>query len=138
MKLLLNPQKNIVMQFNRLTVENTPRIQNNSSIDHHLAWLGAMDKGEVPYVYHHVRKGCILQIHSLSVADDRHLMFSVHYGSYFLGILPSTLAKRVQQLDRNGKVYRLTISNILREKYLPPTAIELELEYGADHLADVA
>ena len=63
------------MQFNRLTVENTPRIQNNSSIDHHLAWLGAMDKGEVPYVYHHLRKGCILQLHSLSVADDRHLMF---------------------------------------------------------------
>lgn len=126
------------MQFNRPTVQNTPRIQNNSYIDQHLAWLGAMDKGEVAYVYHHLRKGCILQVHSISGADDRHLMFSVHYGSYFLGILPSTLAKRVQQLDRDGKVYRLTISNIIREKYLPPTAIELELEYGADRLAEVA
>lgn len=126
------------MQFNRLTIQNTPRIQNNASLDQHRAWLGAMDKGEVPYVYHHLRKGCILQIRSLSGAENRHLMFSVHYGTYFLGILSSTLSKRVQQLEKQGKVYRLTISNILREKYLPPTAIEIELECETDYLADVA
>lgn len=126
------------MQFDRLTAQNTSRIQNNVAIDQHRAWLGAMDKGDVPYVYHHLRKGCILQIHSISGANERHLMFSVHYGTYFLGILSSTLAKRVQQLDKEGKVYRLTISNILREKYLPPTAIELELECEADYLSDVA
>lgn len=126
------------MQFNRLTIQNTPRIQNNASIDQHRAWLGGMDKGEVPYVYHHLKKGCILQIHSLSGADDRHLMFSVHYGSYFLGILSSTLSKRIEQLERDGKVYRLTISNILREKYLPPTAIELELECESDYLVGFA
>lgn len=102
------------------------------------AWLGAMDKSEVPYMYHHLRKGCILQLHSICGADSRHLLYTVNYGSYFLGVLNSSLAKRVQQLESEGKIYRLTISRIIKEKYLPPTAIEVELECEAEHLSDVA
>ncbi|MCF8278065.1 MAG: hypothetical protein K9J17_15130 [Flavobacteriales bacterium] len=117
---------------------NTENLQRNSLLHQHRAWLGAMDKGEVPYVYHHLRKGCILQLQTITGADARHLMFSVNYGAYFLGILSSSLAKRVQQLEAEGKIYRLTISHIVREKYLPPTAIEIELECESSFLADVA
>lgn len=102
------------------------------------AWLGAMDKSEVPYVYHHLRKGCILQLHPVHGSDNRHLLYAVKYGSYFLGVLNSSMAKRVQQLEIDGKVYRLTIAQIVKEKYMPPTAIAVELEYESDHLSKVA
>jgi hypothetical protein len=110
----------------------------NPLLVQHRAWLGAMDKSEVPYIYHHLRKGCILQLHSISGSDSRHLMYTVNYGSYFLGVLSSSLTKRIQQLELEGKIYRLTISNIIKEKYLPPTAIEVELECETEHLSDVA
>ncbi|MBL4586018.1 MAG: hypothetical protein JKX84_03025 [Flavobacteriales bacterium] len=98
-------------------------------------WLGGMDKSEVPFVYHHLRKGCILQLTSINTGSipgnpTRHLMFSVNYGSYRLGILSSTMARKIQELKAAGNVYRLTISAIEKEKYLPPTAIELQLEWG--------
>lgn len=118
-----------------ITTEN---LNTNPLLVQHRAWLGAMDKSEVPYVYHHLRKGCILQLHSVSGSDSRHLMYTVKYGSYFLGVLSSSLARRVRQLESEGKVYRLTISNIIKEKYLPPTAIEVELECENTYWADVA
>ncbi len=110
----------------------------NPLIVQHKAWLGGMDKSEVPYIYHHLRKGCILQLHSICGSDSRHLLYTVNYGSYFLGLLSSSLARRVQQLELEGKIYRLTISAIIKEKYMPPTAIEVELECEADHLPKVA
>jgi len=98
-------------------------------------WLGGMDKSEVPFIYHHLRKGCILQLTSINMgsihgAPTRHLMFSVNYGAYRLGILSSTMARKIQELKAAGSIYRLTISAIVKEKYLPPTAIELQLEWG--------
>lgn len=93
-------------------------------------WLGGMDKSEVPFVYHHLRKGCILQLNPVRGEHSRHLMFCVNYGSYRLGILSSTMARKVQELQATGLTYRLTISSIVKEKYLPPTAIKLELEFG--------
>lgn len=116
----------------------TTSVGTNPLLSQHRAWLGAMDKSEVPYVYHHLRKGCILQLHSISGSDARHLLYTVKYGSYFLGVLSSSLARRVKQLESEGKVYRLTISNIVKEKYMPPTAIEVELECENTFLADVA
>ncbi|MBI1288822.1 MAG: hypothetical protein GC178_14740 [Flavobacteriales bacterium] len=120
------------------TYFTTENLSTNPLLVQHRAWLGAMDKSEVPYVYHHLRKGCILQLHSVSGSDSRHLMYTVKYGSYFLGVLSSSLARRVQQLELEGKVYRLTISNIVKEKYLPPTAIEVELECESGFLTDAA
>ncbi len=101
-------------------------------------WLGGMDKSEVPYVYHHLRKGCILQLHPINGLHSKHLMYCVHYGSYKLGILNSTMAKRIQGLKDADLVFRLTISGIVKEKYLPPTAIELELEWCNTNLGKVA
>jgi hypothetical protein len=102
------------------------------------ATLGATDKGDLPFIYHHLKKGCILQLCSITGTDARHLMFGVNYGSYRLGVLSSTLAKRVLDLENRGLPYRLTISRIEKEKYLPPTAIEVELEWGEESLARVA
>lgn len=116
----------------------TENVSTNPLLLQHRSWLGAMDKSEVPYVYHHLRKGCILQLHSVSGSDARHLLYAVKYGSYFLGVLSSSTAKRIQRLEASGKVYRLTISKIVKEKYLPPTAIEVELECESDFLTDAA
>ena len=101
-------------------------------------FLGGIDGSDVPHVYHHLRKGCILKLNVISGIGSRHLMFEVTYGSYRLGILNSTMARRIQQLQANGKIYRLTISNIVREKYLPPTAIMVKLESESDFFHEVA
>jgi hypothetical protein len=100
--------------------------------------LGGMDKSDVPFVYHHLRKGCILNLHAINGEDNRRLMFGVNYGSYRLGILSSSMARRIQELEMNGKIYRITISKIIKEKYLPPTAILVELESENDLLDQVA
>lgn len=101
-------------------------------------FLGGIDKSDVPFVYHHLRKGCILKLHAINGADNRRLMFGVNYGSYRLGILSSSMAKRIQELEASGKIYRLTISKIIKEKYLPPTAIMVELESESEILDQVA
>ncbi|MBP9151423.1 MAG: hypothetical protein KBF73_03995 [Flavobacteriales bacterium] len=101
-------------------------------------FLGGMEKSDVPFVYHHLRKGCILKLHAISGADNRHLMFGVNYGSYRLGILSSSMARRIQELEMNGKIYRLTIAKIVKEKYMPPTAIMVELECESEVLDKVA
>ncbi|MFT6210989.1 MAG: hypothetical protein ACJATE_001619 [Bacteroidia bacterium] len=109
-----------------------------SNITSLTGFLGGMDKSDVPFVYHHLRKGCILNLHAINGEDNRRLMFGVNYGSYRLGILSSSMAKRIQELEMNGKIYRITISKIIKEKYLPPTAILVELESESDFLDQVA
>ena len=101
-------------------------------------FLGGIDKSDVPFVYHHLRKGCILNLHAINGANNRRIMFGVNYGSYRLGILSSSMARRIQELEANGKIYRLTISKIIKEKYLPPTAILIELESESETLNQVA
>lgn len=101
-------------------------------------WLGGIDKSDVPHVYHHLRKGCILQLHPITGQNQEHLMYAVNYGSYRLGILSSRMARQIQKLERQGITYRLTISGMAKEKYLPPTGIELELEWSPVTLSDVA
>ena len=101
-------------------------------------FLGGIDTSDVPYVYHHLRKGCILKLHAINGADNRHLMFGVNYGSYRIGILSSSMARRIQALETTGKIYRLTISKVIKEKYLPPTAIMVELECENEALRKVA
>ncbi len=101
-------------------------------------FLGGIEKSDVPFVYHHLRKGCILKLNAITGFDNRHLMFGVNYGAYRIGILNSSMARRIQELEIRGKIYRLTISNIVREKYLPPTAIMVELECESDILNKVA
>jgi hypothetical protein len=109
-----------------------------SNITSLTGFLGGMDNSDVPFVYHHLRKGCILNLHAINGEDNRRLMFGVNYGSYRLGILSSSMAKRIQELEMNGKIYRITISKIIKEKYLPPTAILVELESESDFLDQVA
>jgi len=109
-----------------------------SNITSLTGFLGGMDKSDVPFVYHHLRKGCILNLHAINGEDNRRLMFGVNYGSYRLGILSSSMARRIQELEMNGKIYRITISKIIKEKYLPPTAILVELESESDFLDQVA
>ena len=101
-------------------------------------FLGGIDSSDVPFVYHHLRKGCILKLNVISGIGNQHLMFGVNYGSYRLGILSSTMARKIQELQSQGKIYRLTIHNIVREKYLSPTAIMVELECESGFLDKVA
>ena len=117
------------MQVKNELISNTltERIQ-YSGITVLTGFLGGIDGSDVPYVYHHLRKGCILKLNVISGIGNQHLMFGVNYGSYRLGILSSTMARKIQHLQSQGKIYRLTINKIVKEKYLPPTAILVELE----------
>lgn len=116
------------MQFNQnpTTFGIIERYQ-YANITSYTSFLGGIDKGDVPFVYHHLRKGCILHLHAIKGANNKHLMFGVNYGSYRLGILSSSMAKKILQLEANHKIYRLTIAKVVKEKYLPPTAILVEL-----------
>ncbi len=101
-------------------------------------YLGGIDRSDVPYIYHHLRKGCILKLSVISGIASRQLMFEVTYGSHRLGILSSTMARKIQHLQSRGKIYRLTIAEVVKEKYMPPTAIMVELESETDFLDKVA
>lgn len=127
------------MQFNKETnpAVTAERVQ-YSNITALSGFLGGIDSSDVPHVYHHLRKGCILKLNVISGIGSRHLMFGVSYGSYRLGILNSAMSRRIQHLQSRGKIYRLTIHNIVKEKYLPPTAIVVELESENDVLDQVA
>lgn len=118
------------MQFNKETnpALTAERVQ-YSNITALSGFLGGIDSSDVPHVYHHLRKGCILKLNVISGIGSRHLMFGVSYGSYRLGILSSTMARKIQQIQSGNLNYRLTISGIEKEKYLPPTAIKVELEW---------
>jgi len=91
--------------------------------------LGSIDRGELPIIYHHLRKGCILQLQPVCGSDQRLLLFNVSYGGFHLGVLNRMLADRIVQLENEGRAYRLTIASIVREKYMPPTAVQVELEW---------
>lgn len=91
--------------------------------------LGGIDRSDLPYIYHHLRKGCILQLEPLLGIGQRHLLYKVNYGGFHLGILGRTLADRIVQLENESRPYRLTIANIVRDKYMPPTALQVELEW---------
>jgi hypothetical protein len=93
--------------------------------------LGSLDRGELPYIYHHLRKGCILQVQRLFGTDQRHLLFNVSYGGFHLGVLSRNLADCILQMEAENKPFRLTIACIEREKYLPPTAVYVALEWGS-------
>lgn len=124
------------MQFNNNTnaAQIAERVQ-YSNITALSGFLGGIDGSDVPHVYHHLRKGCILKLNVITGLNSRHLMFGVSYGSYQLGILSSTMARRIQQIQSGNLKYRLTISGIEKEKYLPPTAIKVELEWERSALA---
>lgn len=101
------------------------------------SFLGGIDKSDVPFVYHHLRKGCVLNLSSI-VNGKRHLMFAVNYGAYRIGTLSSSIARKIRELHSTGKIYRLTIAEVVKEKYMPPTGIIVELECENNYLADVA
>lgn len=126
------------MQFNPITFPNIIQDRMQSAASTKISgYLGGIDKSDIPYMYHHLKKGCILNLHSIT-SSDRHLLFGVNYGSFRLGTLNSAMARKIQELQLSGKVYRLTIAEVVKEKYLPPTAIVVELECENDYLADVA
>lgn len=92
--------------------------------------LGCIDRSDLPYIYHHLRKGCILQVQARQGAGMNHLLFNVSYGGFHLGVLSRPMSDRILALEAEGRGYRLTISGVVREKYLPPTAVHVELEWG--------
>jgi hypothetical protein len=48
------------------------------------------------------------------------------------------MSNQVSFLLKNGSAFRLTIGAIFREKYLPPAAIEVDLEWGKNELEKAA
>jgi len=94
--------------------------------------LGGVERSDLPYIYHHLRSGCILSLRPICGSEGRHLFFNVSYGGFHLGILGRQLADRVRELEAEGRVYRLTVESLTREKYLPPTAVTVVLEWGAE------
>lgn len=124
------------MQFNFINNQTEERFQNANTTAIR-GFLGGIDQSDVPFVYHHLRKGCILHLSSI-VSGTRHLMFAVNYGSYRIGTLNSSMARKIQELQMSGKIYRLTIAEVVKEKYMPPTAIVVDLECDNGYLADVA
>lgn len=128
------------MQFNisyRSSKNTTLQTIQSGTLISSLGYLGGIDKSDVPFVYHHLRKGCVLNLSSVH-SGNRHLMFAVNYGTYRIGTLNSSMSQRILSLQASGKPYRLTIAEVVREKYLPPTAIIVELECESTPLADVA
>lgn len=126
------------MLFNQKPTFNALERVQYANITSLTGFLGGIDKSDVPFVYHHLRKGCILKLHAINGSNNRQLMFGVNYGSYRLGILSSSMARRIQELELSGKIYRITIAKIIKEKYLPPTAILVELESENELLDQVA
>jgi len=92
--------------------------------------LGSIDRSDLPYIYHHLRNGCILTVQPVQGAEQQHLLFNVSYAGLHLGILGRTLADRILQLESEGRPYRLTIATLVREKYMPPTAVQVLLDWG--------
>lgn len=117
------------MQFKTINHNSLPERIQYAGATKYFGYLGGTDQSDMPFVYHHLKRGCILKLSSITGVNNRHLMFSVNYGSYRLGVLNSTLSKRVQELQSSGKTYRITMSEVVKEKYMPPTAILVELEY---------
>lgn len=128
------------MQFNINQHRSDNRSSNTTqhgSLTSTTGYLGGIDKSDVPFVYHHLRKGCILNLNSITTCQ-KHLMFAVNYGTYRIGTLNSSMSQRILDLQSAGKPYRLTITEVVKEKYMPPTAIIVELESESVPLADVA
>lgn len=117
------------MQFRTINNNPTPERIQYAGVNKYFGYLGGTDQSDMPFIYHHLKRGCILNLSSVTGLNNKHLMFSVNYGSYRLGFLNSTLSKRVQELQTAGKNYRITISEVVKEKYMPPTAVIVELEY---------
>jgi hypothetical protein len=97
------------------------------------AQLSGLLDGETRYIYHHLRSGSILSVKTLQPQ-----LFEVFFGSHRLGRLNPLMSKQLSDLVKVGCQYRLTIGSIIREKYLPPSAIELELEWVEERLENVA
>lgn len=92
--------------------------------------LGGTDRSELPYIYHHLRSGCILQVEAVAGLDQQPLFYQVRYGGLLIGILCRPLADRIRQLETEGRAYRVTISEVVREKYMPPTEVHVMLDWG--------
>lgn len=99
------------------------------------ALIGNTDRSDLDHVYHHLRGGCVLGTEAVFSPDGRFMFHRVVYGPYHLGLLDSRLSERLIELVAGNTPYRLTISRIDREKYMPPRAIEVELEWSAHALA---
>ena len=96
-----------------------------------------ISEGESKYIYHHLRSGCILNIETEWSSGERSL-YALYYGSHRLGRLSTEMSNRVSFLLENDQAFRLTIGAIFREKYLPPAAIEVDLEWGKEDQVQAA
>jgi hypothetical protein len=94
--------------------------------------LGGIDHSDLHHIYHHLRSGCILQLQPVQGLEHQHLFFQASYGGLNLGVLSRPLADRILQLEAEGRPYRVTVAELVREKYLPPTAVHVLLEWGID------
>lgn len=94
--------------------------------------LGGADRSELPYIYHHLRSGCILQVDAVTGTGHLPLFYQVRYGGLLIGILNRPLADRIRLLESEGRPYRVTVSEVVREKYMPPTEVHVLLDWGFD------
>lgn len=88
-----------------------------------------MERGELPYI-HHLRKGCILDVSPVMAANGSVLFYHVHYQGFRQGVLCRQLADHFSALTSEGRPHQVTVSHLEREKYLPPTAVHVELGWG--------
>lgn len=132
--MILNLLKPFAMLFEHLTIRRI----SGSSVAQMQAMLGALDKSDLPFMYHHLRKGCILTASRIDTGNASAHLYAVHYGPFFLGILNSGQSRKLAELESIGTIHRLVISSMTKEKYMPPTAIEVELSWSEQKLAEVA
>lgn len=99
------------------------------------ALVGGTDHSDLAHIYHHLRSGCVLNLLPVTGGEGRFMFHHVMYGPYHLGLLDSRLSQRILELDAAEVPYRLTVSRIDREKYMPPRAIEVELEWSLSAMA---
>jgi hypothetical protein len=132
--MITHPEKNMrTMQITFLSLRPAPlpRVHSESLF----ALIGGTDSSDLAHTYHHLRSGCVLSLLPVTGGEGRFMFHHVMYGPYHLGLLDSRLSQRILELQANGVPYRVTVSRIDREKYMPPRAIEVELEWSVSAMA---
>ena len=105
--------------------------------NHVTGMICGLSEGESRYIYHHLRSGCILNAQVEWQSGSR-CLYGLYYGSHRLGRMNTEMSNRLTGIIGQGIPCRITIGAVIREKYLPPSAIEIDLEWGEAERAKAA
>lgn len=89
-------------------------------------WLNIPAKTELPYIYHHLRKGSILKLvrpHSGKLSNK----VCLYYKQFFIGELPYGINNVISEKLIEGNVLKAQISEIEKEPFIPTSGIKVEL-----------